>query len=148
MGGAVFADGIPARFMLPVVMPAAQGEVLLGPNNLRANLEAAGDEPGGDFGRVYTRMPDIRYRAGKQLMGGGPIDDIVMANHAGLPWLAETRLLPPLRIVLNTVGWIGDHQRRLRGAEQPLHRSRVGGIAAEDAVPPIEYPEIAESAHR
>src|SRR4029077_19347723 len=45
MGFTTFPNAQPARFMLPVIMAAAEREVLLNQNNRRADLEVRGHEP-------------------------------------------------------------------------------------------------------
>src|SRR5205823_5423618 len=47
MAGLALAHRVPAGLMLPMIIAAAQGEVLLGPDDLRPRLEAASSETGG-----------------------------------------------------------------------------------------------------
>src|ERR1700730_14963259 len=56
MAGLARAHRVPAGFVLPVVVAATQGEVLLDPDDLRAQLEAASSETGG--GDVAVQGPE------------------------------------------------------------------------------------------
>ena len=49
---ALGAHGIPARLMLPVIITAAQDQPVLGPDNLRADVEARGDQAVGHGRRM------------------------------------------------------------------------------------------------
>jgi len=53
------AHGVPAGFVLPVVIAAAQGEVLLGPDDLSAQHKPASRKTGGDDVAVQSSVPDI-----------------------------------------------------------------------------------------
>ena len=46
--------------MLPVVIATAQCEVLLGPDDLRTNIEAGILQPARYLSGVKTRMPDVQ----------------------------------------------------------------------------------------
>src|SRR5882724_13670026 len=48
VAGLALAHRVPAGFMLPMVIAAAQGEVLLGPDDLSARLQPAAGQIGGD----------------------------------------------------------------------------------------------------
>src|SRR5688572_25292054 len=60
--GGPISDRIPTRFMLPVVMPAAQRKAVFAPNNLRADIEADRRERFLDRAGVPTGMPDVGDR--------------------------------------------------------------------------------------
>jgi hypothetical protein len=54
-------------------MAAAEREMLLDPNNLRADLEVRGHEPSRDFDRMHTGVPQIHNVTREQLIGSAPI---------------------------------------------------------------------------
>src|SRR5205085_8829976 len=58
VAGLAFAHCVPANLVLPMVIAAAQGEVLLGPHDLCANLKAAGRKTGDDDIAVQSPVPD------------------------------------------------------------------------------------------
>src|SRR3982074_3938877 len=63
------AHRVPAGLMLPMIMAAAEGKPVLGPDDLRAHLEAGGLKRLPDLARMPTSMPDIGDRARKQRPG-------------------------------------------------------------------------------
>src|SRR5688572_22161033 len=67
------ANGVPARLMLPVIMPAAEREVLLGPDDLRPDLKARCCESAHHLSGMNTGMPHIGNIAAEQLIRRGPI---------------------------------------------------------------------------
>jgi len=59
------AHGVPAGFVLPVVIAAAQCEVLLGPDDLSTQLKPAGGKVGSDDIAVQSPVPDISDTPGE-----------------------------------------------------------------------------------
>ena len=64
--------------MLPMTMRTADGEVALGPNNLTFRLEPADRQGLLHLTSKETRMPGIRDVTGKEAIGLGPIQPIVI----------------------------------------------------------------------
>src|SRR6267378_778275 len=60
------AHGVPAGFVLPVIIAAAQGEVLFGPDDLSAWLQPASSQTGGNNVTVQSPVPDVGDIAGEQ----------------------------------------------------------------------------------
>src|SRR3984893_10367321 len=58
VAGVALAHGVPAGFVLPVIIAAAQCEVLLGPDDLSAKLQPASGQIGGDDVAVQSPVPD------------------------------------------------------------------------------------------
>src|SRR5271169_3094337 len=105
---------VPAGFMLPMVVATAQREVLLGPDNLRARLQPAAGETGGDDIAMHGAVPDIGDIAGKQRIGFPPVGTVIIEHRSLREFaLAEVAARPPGRIVADPIGRIGDHQARL-----------------------------------
>src|SRR4029077_1515384 len=59
MAALALAHGVPAGFVLPMIVATAQGEVLLGPDDLSARLQPASREIGGDDVAVQSPVPGI-----------------------------------------------------------------------------------------
>src|SRR3982074_3382513 len=78
------AHRIPARLMLPMIMAAAEGKPVLGPDDLSAHLEAGGLNGLRDLGRVRTSMPDMGNRPRKQCPGFPPVGAIIVRHLAEL----------------------------------------------------------------
>ena len=85
------AHGVPAGFVLPVIIAAAQGEVLLGPDDLSARLQPASGQIGGDDVAVQSPVPDIGDIPGEQRIGLPPVGAIVV-EHLALRELAGTEV--------------------------------------------------------
>src|SRR6516162_526567 len=108
------AHRVPAGFVLPMIIAAAQGEVVLGPDDLSAQLQPASRQTSGNDIAVQSPVPDIGDIAGKQRIGLPPVDAIVvehLAPRQGAATAAAAR--SPGRVVGNPVRRIGDHQGRL-----------------------------------
>src|SRR4030081_1800302 len=108
------AHRVPARLMLPMIMAAAEGKPVLGPDDLRAHLEAGGLKGLLDLARMPTRMPDICDRAGKKRPGFPPVAAIFvryLAEFAGVEIDAGT--FPSRRIVACAIGRSANHHLRL-----------------------------------
>ena len=78
------ANGVPARFMLPVIVAAAQRKVLLGPDDLAADFKAGAFQRLRDGDRVDPGMPDVGDIARKQIVGRRPVDALIVEHFAGL----------------------------------------------------------------
>src|ERR1700730_8774464 len=59
MAGLALAHGVPTGLVLPVVITAAQGEVLLDLDDLSAQLQPAGSEAGSNDVAVQSSVPNI-----------------------------------------------------------------------------------------
>lgn len=110
---------IPAGFVLPVIVAAAQHQPVLGPDDLRPDGKASGGEAFGHGRRVQGSMPDIGDIAREQRPGLAPVGAVVVQDPAGASGLCCTRLVAPGRIVFHAIGRIGHHQQRLHLAKQP-----------------------------
>src|ERR1700716_1667701 len=78
------AHGIPAGLMLPMIMAAAEGKPVLGPDDLRAHLEAGGLKGLLDLARMPTSMPDIGDRSWEECPGFSPVGAIIVRDLAAL----------------------------------------------------------------
>src|SRR5215472_8735334 len=104
VAGLAFAHGVPAAFVLPVIIVAAQREMLLRPNDLSAQLEPASRQPRGDDIAVHRPVPDIGGISPEQRIGLLPVGAIVV-EHLALRELAGTAAAgSPGRIVSDPVG--------------------------------------------
>jgi hypothetical protein len=120
--------------MLPVIVSTAQRKMLLRPDDLRPDVKAGLLERGGHLAGIEPGMPDVDDIAAKQFICLAPIDAIVVLHGPGLPLFAESGCFAPVRIVLDSVGWIGDTEDGNGGSAQALDIGRACGIAAQDAV--------------
>ena len=131
---------------LPMIIAAAEREVLLGPDDLSAQLEAARRETGGDDLAVQGPEPHIGGIPGEQSIGFPPVGAIVV-EHLAVRELApaEVAARPPARVVTDPVRRIGDHQMRL-GSRQ--HRGDIGRAGAVAAANPVvaQQPDVAAAA--
>ncbi len=59
----------------------------------------------------------------------------------------DTKFVTPLRIVIDPIRWVRDHQVRLDTAEHALDVRGDGAVAAEETVP-AEQPQIARLGDR
>ena len=94
MAGLALAHRVPAGLMLPMIIAAAQGEVLLGPDDLRPRLEAASSETSGGDLAVQSPEPDIDNIPGEQSMGFPPAGAMIIEYLAPRE-LARLRLRRP-----------------------------------------------------
>src|SRR6516162_1485378 len=135
MAGLALAYGVPAAFVLPVIIAPAQCEMLLGPDDLSAHLQPASRQAGGDDVAVHRPVPDISDISREQRIGLPPVSAIVVEHFpprelAGTATAARS----PGRVVADTVGRIGDHQIRLRSRQHQLDICRAGTVATADPV--------------
>src|SRR5215831_798838 len=80
VAGLALAHGVPAAFVLPVIIAAAQREMLLRPHDLSAQLEPATRQPGGGDIAVHRPMPDIGGISREQRIGLLPVGAIVVRS--------------------------------------------------------------------
>ena len=73
-----FAHGVPTVFRLPMIVAAAQGEVLLDPDDLGAQLQPASRQAGGNDIAVQCSVPDISDVAGEQCIRLSPIGTLIV----------------------------------------------------------------------
>ena len=85
------AHGIPAGLVLPVIIAAAQHQPVLGPDDLRADVEAAGVEALGHRRGVQRAVPDIGDVAREQRPGLAPVGAVVVQHLAGALGLRRRR---------------------------------------------------------
>src|ERR1700721_2135260 len=147
--GATLAHHVPARLVLAVVMAAADREVVFGPNDLRAGLEAAGGSAVLHAAGLGPGVPNIGHRAGEQRPGLAPISPVVIdyfadrprpdrlddragRNPPGRPIARSAGLIAPSRVVINAVGRVGDHKVRRDATEHALDIRRDRAVAAEE----------------
>src|SRR5215469_8313303 len=90
LAGLALAHRVPAGLVLPVIIPTAQGEVLLDPDDLRAQLQRAGRQTGGDDIAVQCSVPDVGDVAGKHAYASA---QSARSSLSTLPWAS----LPVLR---------------------------------------------------
>ena len=148
VAGLSLAHRVPAGFVLPVIIAAAQGEVLLAPDKLGAQLQPAGGQTGGDDIAVQSPVPDIRDVTGEQRIGLTPVGAIIVEHLAPREFAGtEAAARPPGWIVFDPVRRIGDHQVRLRPRE---HRRDIGLARAVAAANPMraQQPYVAEPRDR
>src|SRR6266446_8313635 len=128
VAGLALTHRVPADFVLPMVIAAAQGEVLLGPDDLSARLQPAAGQIGGDDVAVQGAVPDISDIPGEQRISLSPVGAIVV-EHLSLRELASAKRAarPPTRFIADPVWRIGDrHWHRLgylnfsRNRDRPL----------------------------
>src|SRR5580693_2302436 len=94
VAGPALAHGVPAGFVLPVIIAATQGEVLFGPDDLSARLQPASNEVGSHDIAVQRAVPDISDIPSKQRIGLPPVGAIVV-EHPALRQLAVTEATAP-----------------------------------------------------
>src|ERR1019366_9714112 len=125
------AHGIPARFVLPVVVAPAQGEVLFGPDDLRADSEVRLLQSPRYLGCMQTGMPDVGDVAGKQSIRSCPVDSVIVRNAARLPRPAQPRLFAPFGVVLDPARRVSHHQNGLERTKQSRDFFGRCGVAAQ-----------------
>src|SRR5438477_2190152 len=109
------AHRVPAIFMTPMIVAAAQCKMLLDPNDLRPRLQPASRQIGADHVAMQRPVPDISDISGKQCIGLPPVGAIIV-EHLALREITGADPTPgaPTRVVGNPVRRIGDHQVRPR----------------------------------
>src|SRR6266446_2320022 len=80
VAGLAVAHRVPTGFMLPMVIAAAEGEVLLGPDDLRTRLQPAAGQIGGDNIAVQRPVPNISDVPGEQRISLLPVSAIVVEH--------------------------------------------------------------------
>ena len=96
---ALLADSVPARFMLPVIIPAANHDALLGPDDLSTDSEAGANQALVRRRRLEGSVPYIRDVTRKQRPGFTPIGALVVLDLARPLRVAEISLISPLGVV-------------------------------------------------
>jgi len=131
-----------------MIIAAAQREMLLGPDDLSAQLKPAGAKIGGDNIAAQGAEPHIGNISGEQRISLAPVGAIVV-EYLALRQIART-LLParsPGRVVANLVRRIGDHQVRPRSRQHGCDIHRAGAVAAADPVV-AQQPHITQLTYR
>src|SRR5204863_3356230 len=72
------AHRVPAIFMTPMVVAAAQCKMLLDPDDLRPRLQPASRQIGADHVAMQRPVPDISDIPGKQRVGLPPVGAIIV----------------------------------------------------------------------
>src|SRR5205085_2030861 len=85
--------------------------------------------------------------AGKQSPSLGPICSCVVSDLATPRTATEPSFLPPSRVVLHAVWWVGNHQQRLLSGKQPRDSVTVGAITAGEPVT-VQAPDVSQFRHR
>src|SRR6266404_2704338 len=133
--------------MLPMIISAAEHKVLLGPNDLRANLKLRGSEGFRYFSGVHAGMPNIGHIPGEKLVRSAPIGLVVIGYGTNLSLPSQPRSLPPLRVVLYPIRRVRHHQEWLGITQEAItqeapHVLCRRGVAAEHAMRAAD-PQIA-----
>src|SRR5215471_1006912 len=126
---------VPAVFMTPMVMAAAQRKMLLDPDDLRPRLQPASRQIGADHVAVEGSVPNISDISGKQRIGLPPVAAIIV-EHLALREVAgpDPTTRAPARIIVDPVRRVGDHQVRHRSSQHRLDIGRAGAVATTDPV--------------
>ena len=107
---ALGAHRIPAGFMLPVIVTAAEDQPVLGPDDLRPDGEARVRQAVGHGRGMQRAMPDIGDITREQRPCLAPVGPVVVQHLAGAFGLRGPGLVAPGGIVFDAVGRVGDHQ--------------------------------------
>jgi hypothetical protein len=91
-------------------------------------------DPNCYFRGMHACVPDIDHVTRKKPVGGRPVGSVIVRYGPGLPLFAETRLLPPIRTILDPVRRVRDHQTRLDSAQNVSDIIGIGGIATQNPV--------------
>src|SRR5205823_9749051 len=76
------AHRVPAIFMTPMVVAAAQCKMLLDPDDLRPRRQSASRQIGADHTAMQRPVPDISDVSGKQRVGLPPVGAIIVEHLA------------------------------------------------------------------
>src|SRR5690242_10746241 len=106
---------VPAGFMLPVIIAAADHQSLLRPDDLGADGKVLTDQTFGNRPGMQRGVPDIRDVAGEERPGGGPVRALVVRYFANTRGLVDAALMSPVRVIVHAIGRVGDHELRLVG---------------------------------
>src|SRR5438309_4493770 len=110
----VVTNGIPAWFVLVVIVASSESESILCPNDLLARRKSSSNQAivNGALQRP-RRTPHISYITRKQRPCLAPIRAIIVKNGAHLGWISvDSSLCPPSRFVVHPIRRIGDHEVR------------------------------------
>src|SRR5580692_4917815 len=148
MAALALAHSVPAGYVLPMIVATAQGEVLLGPDDLSARPQPASREIGDDDVAVQSSVPGIGDIPGEQRIRLPPVGAVVV-EHLALRQLAGTEAAArsPGRIVADAIRRIGDHQMRPRSRQHWRDIRRARAVAAADPVV-SQQPYVAEPSDR
>ena len=104
-----------------MVVTSRDCKVLFSPNKLHSDLKAHRSQAFSDLYGFDRRMPDVDDRTWEQTPRVSPIHAVVVHDFTPLNRFAvpknTARLVPPSRIIVNAVGWIGDHEGRHNGSK-------------------------------
>jgi len=113
--------------MAPMVVAPAQGEMRLGPNDLSAQLKAAGGQVAANHVAVKRPVPHISDIPGKQRIRLPPIGAVIV-EHLALREAAGTDPMThsPGRIIADPIRRVAHHQVGLRSGQHRLDIRRIG----------------------
>src|SRR5215470_18851779 len=137
------AHRVPAGFVAPMVVAPAQGEMRFGPDDLSAQLKAAGGQIAANHVAVQRAVPHISDIPGKQRIRRPPIGAVIV-EHLALRELAGTDPItgPPGRIIADPIRRVAHHQVGLRSGQHRLDIRRIGAVTTADAVV-AQQPDVA-----
>ena len=131
-----------------MVIAPAEGEAILSPDQLRADLEVAFLEAGLDRRRELAGVPDVGDVAREQRPGRAPVRLVVVVDLAELARVqVHAGAGAPGRVIIDAVGRVGDHESRGDTVQRPSHVLGARGIAADQPVA-TEDPHVTQAADR
>src|SRR5437762_3270808 len=80
LAGLALAHRVPAIFVTPMVVAAAQGKMLLDPDDLRPRLQPASREIGADHVAMQRPVPDVSDISGIQRIGLPQVGEIIVEH--------------------------------------------------------------------
>src|ERR1041385_7984441 len=116
--------------MLHMIMSAADDKMLFTPDNLAADLKPTRFQTLSYSHRFRAGVPHVSHRSTEQLPRIAPIGSIVIANRSRRTVCLAKGLIPPPRLIIDTIGGIGHHEVRWIFADQLGHIGSIGGVAA------------------
>src|SRR5579863_712312 len=122
---------VPARLVLPVVMPAAHDQGGLRPYDLTADLKAARFQAVRDRRSMESTMPNVRYIAREKSPRLAPVGAVIVADLAHAIRVIHACALPPLGVILNAIGLVRHQQGGFHVAQHARDSLVVCRIAAE-----------------
>src|SRR5579885_828751 len=134
VAGGSLSHRVEARFVLPVIVTATEHQAWLRPYDLCPDQETARIEALRNRPRMDPGVPHISDFAGEQAPSLAPIGTVVVADLARTRRRGDARLVSPVRIIVDTIGWIGHHEVRTCTVEYALDIGRNRRIAAQQAV--------------
>jgi len=144
----VAADRIPARLVLPVVVPTPEDQAVLGPYDLPARMvkprRGQAFRPPSWRATRHANVGDIAREQRPRLAPVGPVvvQDLARALGDG-----DAGAVTPGRVIADAVWRIAHEQVRPRPVQSLRNRFRVRGVAAHQPMA-AESPDIAQARGR